>query len=154
MTDGLVYDPDDVTVAPGTTVVWETVGSIPHTITGYDDGIPEGGEYFASGGFGSESAARNGYPRGELGSGEPYEHTFETLGTFEYFCIPHETVGMVGTVEVTEGGAAADGDDGPSLPGDAMTLGVALTVALVTTLSLGYFFLKYGGDFGELDDEE
>ncbi|WP_241997224.1 plastocyanin/azurin family copper-binding protein [Halorubrum sp. SD626R] len=31
---------------------------------------------------------------------ENYEHTFEEPGTYEYFCIPHEGSGMVGTVRV------------------------------------------------------
>jgi hypothetical protein len=41
------------------------------------------------------------------GSGESFSYTFDEPGTYEYFCIPHEDLGMVGTVTVT-GGAAAD----------------------------------------------
>jgi plastocyanin len=41
VTDGLVFDPDAVTVAPGTTVVWGNVGSVGHSETAYDEGIPD-----------------------------------------------------------------------------------------------------------------
>jgi hypothetical protein len=33
------------------------------------------------------------------------------------------------------------------VPGAAQTLGVATGVAMVATLGLGFFFLKYGGDY-------
>ena len=102
MTDELTFDPESIEVSAGTTVRWTTVGSVGHTVTAYDDGIPDGAVYFASGGFDSESAARDGYPQdGNVAEGESYEHTFETPGEYEYFCIPHELNGMVGTVTVT-----------------------------------------------------
>lgn len=107
MTDDLIYDPESITVSVGDTVVWENVGSVGHSVTAYDDGVPDGATYFASGGFDSEQAARDAYSVGDPDSGdvlegETYEHTFETAGTYEYFCIPHESAGMVGTVEVQE----------------------------------------------------
>ena len=103
MTDDLTYDPKDVTVSSGTTVVWKNVGTVGHSVTAYEEKIPDGAEYFASGGFDSMQAARSNYPsQGEVQGGETYEHTFETAGTYEYFCIPHETAGMKGTVTVEE----------------------------------------------------
>jgi plastocyanin len=100
MTDDLVFDPEDITVSAGTTVTWENVGTVAHTVTAYEDEIPSDATYFASGGFDSEEAARSGYPgEGAIEGGETYEHTFETTGTYEYFCIPHEST-MVGTVVV------------------------------------------------------
>jgi plastocyanin len=106
MTDDLIFDPEEITVAPGDTVVWENVGSVGHSVTAYEDEIPDGAEYFASGGFDSEQAARDAYPaEGDIPGGESYEHTFETTGEFAYFCIPHEQVGMIGTVVVQEGGS-------------------------------------------------
>lgn len=151
MTDDLVFEPATVTVAPGTTVVWENVGTIGHTVTAYEDEIPDEATYFASGGFDSEQAARSGYPeQGEIAGGESYEHTFETEGSFGYFCIPHESVGMVGTVEVTAGGGGGDGGGQVSiLPNSAKTLVVAATSALVAVLGFAWTFMKYGGDYGE-----
>ena len=101
MTDELTFEPKQIQVSAGTTVTWENVGSIGHTVTGYEDEIPDGATYFASGGFDSEQAARDGYPsEGNIPGGEAFEYTFETTGDFGYFCIPHELNGMVGTVRV------------------------------------------------------
>jgi plastocyanin len=103
MTDELVYEPERIEVEAGTTVTWETTGAVGHTVTAYEDNIPDGAEYFASGDFDSEQAAIDGYNSGQEGNvpqGETYEHTFETTGTYEYYCIPHEMSGMVGYVRV------------------------------------------------------
>lgn len=105
LTDDLVYDPDELPVAPGGTVVWENVGSTTHTVTAYEAGIPEDAAYFASGGATSEEAARDAYPdAGGIGVEESFQHTFDTLGTYEYFCIPHESAGMTGVIKVSEEG--------------------------------------------------
>ena len=67
--------------------------------------IPEGAEFFASGGFETEAAAREAWQDrlgGGIEAGERYTHTFEVAGEYEYLCIPHETGGMVGTVVVEE----------------------------------------------------
>lgn len=101
MTDDLVFDPADIVVSSGTTVTWQNVGAIGHTVTAYEDEIPEDAEFFSSGGFDSEQAARDGYPdEGNLPDGATYEHTFEVTGMYNYFCIPHELNGMVGSVLV------------------------------------------------------
>lgn len=101
MTDELTYEPKRIQVSAGSTVTWETVGAVGHTVTAYEDEIPDGATYFASGGFDSEQAARDGYPdEGNVTEGGSYEHTFETEGTYKYFCIPHEMNGMVGFVMV------------------------------------------------------
>jgi plastocyanin len=92
-------------VAPGTTLVWKNTGSRPHTVTAYGAEIPDDAEYFASGGFESEQAARDGWignTEGAIVGGESYSHTFTVPGEYEYFCIPHEPGGMKGTIVVTE----------------------------------------------------
>ncbi|WP_049917689.1 plastocyanin/azurin family copper-binding protein [Haloferax denitrificans] len=101
MTEELGFDPKSIQVPVGTTVTFENTSSIGHSVTAYEDKIPDGATYFATGGFDSEQAAKDGYPeKGNLEAGESYEHTFETKGTYEYYCIPHELNGMVGTIEV------------------------------------------------------
>jgi plastocyanin len=101
MTEDLGFDPKEIQVPVGTTVTFENTSSIGHSVTAYEDKIPDGAAYFASGGFDSEQAAKDGYPdKGNLEAGETYEHTFETKGTYEYYCIPHELNQMVGTIEV------------------------------------------------------
>jgi plastocyanin len=102
MTDQLVFEPDELTVAPGDTVVWENVGTVGHSVTAYEEEIPEDAEFFASGGLESEQAARDSYPsEGDVPGGESSQHSFEVEGEYGYFCIPHEAVGMVGTLTVT-----------------------------------------------------
>lgn len=90
-------------VTTGTTVTWRNTSQRSHTVTAYEDGIPADADYFASGGFGSETAAREGWNslRGRVVSGAEYEHTFEVPGDYTYFCIPHESMGMVGVVRVS-----------------------------------------------------
>ena len=98
------FEPDTIEVTVGETVVWGNSGSRGHTVTAYDQAIPEEASYFASGGYESEDAAREAWPSGDgnIAPGVTYSHTFEVPGTHAYFCIPHESRGMVGTVEVVE----------------------------------------------------
>ena len=101
MNDDLEFVPDTFEVAVGETVTWENVGSVGHSVTAYEDEIPDDAKYFASGDHDSESAARDAYPdEGDIPGGETYEHTFDTAGEYQYFCIPHEQAGMTGTVTV------------------------------------------------------
>lgn len=154
MTDDLVFAPEEVTVAPGTTVVWENVGQVGHSVTAYEDEIPEEAEFFASGDLESEEAARSAYPaEGDVAGGESYEHTFDVEGTYEYFCIPHESVGMLGTVVVSAGGGEGGGEGGggglPSVGDDAVVLGLGTVLSMLLVVGFAFFLLKYGGDYGE-----
>lgn len=100
-----VFRPRELEVGVGDTVVWKNTGSRRHTVTAYDGGLPDGAEYFASGGFGSQRQAEDGWHSGyggAINAGQTYEHTFDVAGEYAYFCIPHEPQGMSGTVVVTE----------------------------------------------------
>jgi len=95
------FQPAELTVATGETVVWGNPSSRGHSVTGYEASFPDEADYFASGGFGSEQPARDGYPRsGNIQSGETFSHTFEVAGEYRYFCIPHERVEMYGRIIV------------------------------------------------------
>lgn len=99
------FIPAEIEVTVGETVTWRNTNSRAHTVTAYEARIPDGADYFASGGFESETAARRGYLDsldGSLYSGDTFEHTFEIPGEYGYFCVPHERGGMVGRVTVTE----------------------------------------------------
>ena len=141
----LVYEPATVYVAPGDTVhfVWE---SDNHNIV--VESQPEGANW-----EGTEGDANTLY-----NTGHEYEHTFETEGTYSYFCQPHRTAGMVGEVVVGgsggggEGGGGEGGGGPPPIPESARTLGIATAFGMLSTLGLAYFFMKYGGDYGQ--DEE
>jgi plastocyanin len=80
------FDPANITVEPGTTVTWVQSGNNPHTTTSYD-GLWDSGMI-------------------EGGSGGTFSFTFEEPGTFDYFCIPHESLGMIGSVTVTDSTAS------------------------------------------------
>lgn len=102
------FEPDAYETTVGETAVWKNTSDAPHTVTAYEGGIPDGAEYFASGGYESEAAAREAWEDDFGGSLDPrdtYEHTFEVPGTYSYFCVPHETEGrhggrMLGSVRV------------------------------------------------------
>lgn len=97
------FRPETLTVEAGTTVVFGNTSKQGHTVTAYEDTLPDGAAFFASGGYDSEAAALEAW-EGSLDGGIPqggvYEHTFEVPGTYGYYCIPHEPVGMVGSVVV------------------------------------------------------
>ena len=81
------FDQANLTVEPGTTVTWVQSGDNPHTTTSYD-GLWDSGMI-------------------EGGTDGTFSFTFEEPGTYDYFCIPHEDLGMVGTVTVSGGSASA-----------------------------------------------
>jgi quinohemoprotein ethanol dehydrogenase len=54
-------------VPPGTTITWTNTGQVGHTVTS-DNGV---------------------FDSGDLGPGQTFSYTFDTPGTFWYFCRPH-----------------------------------------------------------------
>src|SRR6056297_2829581 len=123
----LAFSPDSVTVEPGTTVTfsWGTDG---HNIV--VDSQPDGANW-----EGHETIENTGFE---------HEHTFETEGTYEYFCRPHLSSGMEATIEVAEGGGGGGGNAGPPKVSSSalnLTLGVMGTMASV--VALVFYFIKY-----------
>jgi len=95
MTNSLTYVPEEVTIRAGQTVVWTNTSSLAHTVTA-DPALaqdrshvqlPEGAPPFNS---------------GDIAPGAVFRYTFEVPGTYVYFCIPHEAMGMVGRIIVQE----------------------------------------------------
>lgn len=98
------FEPREVTVTPGTEVVWRNTNSRVHTVTAYEGTLPEGADYFATGGFESQRAAVDAYNNGLEGgipSEDTFSHTFEIPGSYGYFCVPHRDAEMAGIIEVT-----------------------------------------------------
>jgi plastocyanin len=100
MVSGFRYEPNRVVIAAGDTVTFVNESSDIHTVTADEGSLPRGGEYFSSGGFGGERAARESIERGFVKPGEEFEVTLEAPGEYRYFCIPHESSGMRGTIVV------------------------------------------------------
>lgn len=103
------FRPAEIEVEPGTTVVWRNTSSHAHTVTAYEEEIPDGTEYWASGGFDSEADARDAWRAesgGALYQGDTYSREFTEPGIHSYVCIPHEPGGMAGAVIVSGGESA------------------------------------------------
>ena len=100
----VAFEPAELTIETGDTVAWAHRAGEAHNVVAYGDEIPDSAEYWASGGFDSQSDAETGWENGEgaVQSGQSYSHTFETAGTHEYYCVPHEMAGMKGRVVVEE----------------------------------------------------
>lgn len=94
------FVPDRLTIQAGQMVTWVNDSTQMHTVTAYQDSLPAGAAYFASGDLPSERAARDELSAGLIGPGESFSVTFDVPGTYRYFCIPHEAQGMTGTVVV------------------------------------------------------
>lgn len=71
------FEPADVSVTTGQTVVWRWAGGVQHNVNGGED-------VFKS------KLQTKGY----------FTHTFDTAGTFEFHCDVHPTT-MKGTITVT-----------------------------------------------------
>ncbi|USZ68337.1 plastocyanin/azurin family copper-binding protein [Halorussus salilacus] len=103
ITEGSEYyfDPIGLAVEPGTTVTFVNESGA-HSSTAYAEGnggaevtrIPEDAEPWDSETISEEGAT--------------FEHTFEVEGTYDYFCIPHKTLGMVGRIVVGEPGGPGE----------------------------------------------
>jgi plastocyanin len=102
MTGDRAFEPKSITVSAGETVTWTNDSSDAHTVTAEEASLPEGANYFASGGATSEEAATDGVADGLLTEGETFSVTFDEPGTYRYYCIPHLSEGMTGTVIVKE----------------------------------------------------
>jgi plastocyanin len=83
---GLTFDPTEVHVAPGTTVVWTNSSRVAHTVTA-DDGS---------------------FDSGSVDPDSTFTVAFDTPGTYQYYCEPHGSAGLHGmaaTIVVDEPGA-------------------------------------------------
>ena len=102
MSEGMVFEPRELTVKVGDLVTWKNEAKDAHTVTAEEDSLPDGAAYFASGDANSEDAARGLVAEGLIGEGQTFATTFLTPGTYRYYCIPHESQGMRGTIVVEE----------------------------------------------------
>ncbi len=100
MTQSQRFDPETFTVVAGASITFTNDSREAHTVTAYEDDIPDGSDYFSSGDFGTEEDARSNLSEGLVAPGDSYEVTLDVPGTYRYFCIPHEDRGMVGTILV------------------------------------------------------
>jgi len=93
------FEPIGLHIEPGTTVRFE-IAAGTHSATAYENRIPSDASAFDS----------------EVISSGGFEYTFEKPGTYDYYCIPHKSVGMVGRIVVGSPGGPAE--DSPIPDGD------------------------------------
>lgn len=79
-TSGLTFSPPNVTVAPGAIVRWENDSDVLHTVTPRDH----------------EEWSEGTLP----GNGDTFQAVLNNPGDFDYFCVPHEADGMLGSIRV------------------------------------------------------
>jgi plastocyanin len=77
------FQPQNKTIAVGDTVRWTNNGARTHTSTSGTGGTADGT-----------------WDSGDITPGNTYERTFDTAGTFQYFCMHHWQTGMTGTITV------------------------------------------------------
>ncbi len=93
MTSSLKFSPATITIGAGETVRWSNSSIMIHTVTAdpklakRPDSVvlPDSAQPFNSG---------NILPGGK------FDYTFTVPGIYRYFCLPHESFGMTGTVVV------------------------------------------------------
>ncbi|MFB6119546.1 MAG: plastocyanin/azurin family copper-binding protein [Halobacteriaceae archaeon] len=134
----LVFQPgtsEPLYITPGTTVEFVWKGNLPHNIV--VDSQPEGASW-----SGHETLETAPFT---------YTHTFETLGTYDYYCRPHRSQGMVGTIVVNETGQPPASEGGGKLsphemgvPFQAHFVGIATVLMMIVSTIYTFFVLKYG----------
>lgn len=100
--DGAAYKyvPEALTIKAGDKVVFKNVSGGPHNVQFVADSIPAGAAAILDAGM----ANRMGPVAGELIAeiGATYEVSFAgaPVGTYPYFCLPHQALGMKGVITV------------------------------------------------------
>jgi plastocyanin len=104
------FNPPEITVPVGTTVVWKNTGQVEHTATA--DGL---------------------FDSGIVGAGGQFKFTFQTPGKINYYCKPHKDLGMIGVINVTGGTAAAPAATTTTGAATATTATTRLAAGATTT---------------------
>jgi len=79
------FIPDTLTVKAGTTVTWVNQDGYIHTVTS-----------------GTSPKDLSGlFDSGNINGGGTFSFKFDKAGTYDYFCIPHFSLGMIGKIIVT-----------------------------------------------------
>jgi plastocyanin len=146
----LVFEPgtdDPLYVKTGATVTFEWKSDGHNIVVGSQ---PDGASW-----EGTEGGASKLY-----NTGHTHEHTFETKGKYHYWCEPHKAAGMVADIVVNDTGEApSSGSSGGQkgrnhapVPPAAKSLAIGTLTTMFGVLGLGYFFVKFEGDYG-VDEE-
>jgi len=98
-----VFSPAVVWLEEGATITWENVSG-SHSVTAYHPNNDRSNRIpTAAASFNSDV----------MSEGDTFEHTFDEPGVYNYYCTPHEGLGMVGLVIVSEA-TAGPGTEPPT----------------------------------------
>jgi LPXTG-motif cell wall-anchored protein len=131
------FEPKEITINVGDTITWKNDGAAPHTAEADDDS----------------------FDSGDLAAGASFSQTFNTAGTFAYFCKYHGAAGgtgMAGTITVVAAAAApapaAAAPSGSVEASDQPLVDGGITVAKVTAGQDGWIVahLDEGGKPGKV----
>lgn len=129
--NGLSFAPVAVHVDPGTTVTWKWSGKGgAHNVVAEDDSF------------------KSGSPVAK--AGHTFTHTFEGNGVNNYYCQPHRSQGMKGSVavgQVPHKSPAAQQEAEPEemgVPIQPHYVGIAAILTMTSSLAFVFYLLKYG----------
>jgi plastocyanin len=89
----LGFEPANLTVARGTVVIWRNSSPIPHTVTADPVKLRDGGQI-------TLPAGDTPWDSGPIAPGQSWSRSFDRPGICTYFCIPHQSSRMLGTVTI------------------------------------------------------
>lgn len=106
-----VYRPDTLAIARGDAVRWMMVSGPPHNVSFYAERVPPGGERFLRAAMPREGriSPLGGRVMTEIGDSFDISFAGAPPGSYDYFCVPHEVIGMKGTILVKEPPAGSGG---------------------------------------------
>lgn len=82
----MYFDPQEIEIKSGDKVTWINDTNIFHNIKTTRTDIPSGAEAFSSSGLSAK--------------GSSWSYIFTVPGKYKYFCAPHKSFNMVGTIIV------------------------------------------------------
>jgi len=112
-----MFRPNGIRIQPGDVVVFENISGGPHNVQFYPNRIPTGAREFLNRAMSQR--------QGDLASPfftQPHQtytinFTGAPEGTYDFFCLPHQALGMKGTIIVGQaGGPGSAINDGEPTP--------------------------------------
>lgn len=99
---GFRFEPSEITIKVGDTVRWINASGLPHNVAFYADSIPRGAASTVDDLMPADGklGALNGRILSELGDEFEIDFLNTPSGSYRYFSVPQEAMGMVGTIMV------------------------------------------------------